>query len=271
LFSQTFFLLQLEGYITRSSLSTGLTEIRNANIGEKGRYYSGFFQLAIALERMCKLCLVLDYMESNRLKPPGKSAIMRYGHNLQKLYAAAEQVATRRAYSRSPEFVLSALRIQILEFLCEFAQSTRYTNLDGLASGTPGKEPLEAWQDILSQLIQTNVSPSKQERIIRTGQELGQLLEEFTTAQIHDLKSGVLSIRNCLTIPQLLHEGSRFAVWEVSKIFRPVIDLIDELANEARNVNVRISPQLCSIPDMGEFYWFIPNDRKSVLRKKRWL
>src|SRR4051812_39579658 len=108
-FSHLFFLLQQEGYITRSCICTGLTEARNANLGEKGRYYTAFFQLAIGVERLAKLALILDHMVSHNLAAPGGKTVRAYGHDLITLYHAAAKVANVRAYNSATQFNQSQL------------------------------------------------------------------------------------------------------------------------------------------------------------------
>jgi len=129
-FSPMYFLLQQEGFITRSCITTGLTEIRNAHIGEKGKYYTAFFQLAIGIERMAKLSLILDHMATNNLQPPGENTVRKYSHNIDGLYASAQKIAEREQCAFSTKFELSPIQSRILSFLSEFARSTRYANLD---------------------------------------------------------------------------------------------------------------------------------------------
>ena len=100
----------------------GLTELRNANLGEKGRYYTGFFQMAIGVERMAKLALILDHMASHSLAAPGQQAIRSFGDDLVTLFSKVAAAARARGYVFSGRFSLSSPAKQILEFLSEFAK-----------------------------------------------------------------------------------------------------------------------------------------------------
>jgi hypothetical protein len=72
MFSDMWYLLQQEGYLTQSCLCNGLTALRHANINDKkGLYYSAFFELSIGLERMMKLIIIIHHMSNNNLTPPG--------------------------------------------------------------------------------------------------------------------------------------------------------------------------------------------------------
>ena len=54
-----FLRLQQEAFLVGSCLAMGLTEIRAAHVGARGKFYTASFQLAIGLERLCKLTLIL--------------------------------------------------------------------------------------------------------------------------------------------------------------------------------------------------------------------
>ena len=269
-FSDLFFLLQREGYVTRSCICTGLTEVRNANLEEKGKYYTGFFQLAIGIERLIKLALILDYMVLHNLTAPGAKTVRAYRHDLDVLYQSAERVAAAQ-YSRiAGRFVLSPLASRILNFLSDFAQGARYANLDSLASGTANREPLIEWSKILKDVLNSDVSKAKLQRIMSESVALSSLISGITMVLAHDLENKPLSVESALSEPRLQAEANRYVVWHIVLLIAPLKELVIELARKASEINLKHTTSVMHIPEMSEFFSFLLVDRAYILRKKRW-
>ncbi len=91
-FAPSFFLLRQETLLVESSLAAGVTAVRNGTLMDRGKLYSGFFQLSIGMERLFKLILVIDFMVSNRLSRPTNKWLRDYGHDLVRLYDAASDL-----------------------------------------------------------------------------------------------------------------------------------------------------------------------------------
>lgn len=269
-FSDLFFLLQREGYITRACISTGLTEVRNANLGEKGKYYTGFFQLAIGIERLIKLALIFDHMVLHNLAAPGAKTVRAYGHDLDVLYQSAEKVASARYPSIAGGFALSPLGARILKFLTEFAKGARYANLDSLASGTVNREPLVEWSKILKDVLNSDVSTAKLQRIMSESASLSKLISGITMVVAHDLENKPLSVESALSEPRLHAEASRYVVWHIALLIAPLKELVIELAHKASEINLKQTTAIMHIPEMSEFFSFLPIDRAYILRKKQW-
>jgi hypothetical protein len=135
-------MLEQEALVIRSCVCTGLTELRNANLNEKGRFYAGFFQLAIGIERLAKLALILDHMAQNNLRPPGQQTVRAYGHDLETLVATVDRAASARSYQVNGSFSRSTLCSSILAFLSQFATGMRYANLGWSCFRSPPARPI---------------------------------------------------------------------------------------------------------------------------------
>jgi len=270
MFQEPFFMLSQEGYLIKACLCASLTELRNANIGDKGRYYSGFFQLAIGIERLAKLALIIEYMVLHQLQAPGSNYVRRFSHNIDDLFLKLKNLASKRQSDTLDSFSLTELPKSILEFISSFAKRTRYANLDGLASGRAYNEPVSIWNDILFRELQINVRPKTIEKAIIERQFIADLISDFTLVRAFDLHNNQMDIEQWLTIPKLLDMASKYVVLDISQILRPMIDLTNELAWDAREINVEQDHDKCKIPELREFFWFLPNDRSYILRKKRW-
>lgn len=269
-FSNRFFQIQQEGYIARSCICIGLTEMRRAQLGERGRYYVAFYQLTTAFERLSKLALILEYMVSHRLNVPGTGAVRNYGHNLVTLFEKAGKIAEARQYDFTEEFDLPPLRRRILSFLSDFASGMRYANLDALASGSAKADPLSTWNDIMRVVIDSEVSATKKKAIARDTLFLNHFLSESATVVAHDLENRPLSLLTSLSEPWLQTEGSRYVVWHLVLLLSPLKKLVCTLSDEARPINLDQEPAIQHIPDMNDFFSFLWVDRTYVLRKKNW-
>ena len=269
-FSSTYILLEQEGFVTRSCVCAGLTELRNANLGEEGRYYTGFFQMAIGVERMAKLALILDHMASHSLAAPGQQAIRSFGHDLVTLFSKVAAAAHARGYVFSGRFSLSSPAKQILEFLSEFAKAMRYANLDALATGTRQKEPVHEWQRILETAMAADVPQSKQRNIACQSAAIASAIQSNSTVIASDLDKKPLTTTTWFSTPRLYDEAARFVIWELVQFLGPLRDFIVAAGNNAAQLRVGQGRTTANVPDMSEFYEFLWVDRNYVLRKKRW-
>ncbi len=85
-FPPSFLLLQQEGHLISSCLTNGLTELRAANVHNKGAFYSALFNLSVGIERLLKAIVIIEHMLNNNLSVPNKRQLKRYGHNIVELY-----------------------------------------------------------------------------------------------------------------------------------------------------------------------------------------
>lgn len=269
MFSEIFRMLEQEALVIRSCVCTGLTELRSANLNEKGRFYAGFFQLAIGIERLAKLALILDHMAQNNLRPPGQQTVRAYGHDLETLVATVERAASARSYQVNGSFSRSTLCSSILAFLSQFATGMRYANLDGLASGVRQRDPLTEWNTIL-QSAGASVSPSTSRRILGRSQAIARAIAGSTMVVAHDLVGNALSLSTALSEPALINAASKYVTWEVVSLLAPIRDVVVKAGDAAGSTPAAANRSVANVPTMSEFFDFLWLDRKYVLRKRRW-
>ena len=270
LFTKTYQLLEQEGFVIRSCLCAGLTDLRKANLADKGGCYTAFFQLAIGIERMAKLALILDHMAQNNLEAPGENAMRRYGHDLKVLYENVRQFAHARGYEPRDRFVLPQLSNNVLTFLSEFAKGMRYANLDMLASGSPQTSPLHEWNCILKDTIASDVSVKEKERITKQSKAIAEALRSNTLVFSTNLADSPLTVDTIFAEPALQDVANKHLVWKVLCLLVPLRDFIVESSNRASQTESMEDPSVSNIPDMREFFHFISIDRAHALRKKIW-
>ena len=255
--------LEQEAFVIRSCLATGLTELRNADLNEKGRYYSAFFQLAIGIERLAKMALILDHMARNNLQAPGKSTVTGYGHDLQVLVSKVSANVTI-------PFPVDPLCTKVIAFLSEFATGMRYANLDALASGKPQRDPLGEWNDILQEVVATKIRKSTRRRISEISNSIAKRLEGSALVMASDLAGGPLTLSSVLSEPSMLDAASKHLVWEVITLLGPLRDAVVETGYAVDSIAASRDPYGDRVPTLNEFFDFIWVNRPYVLRKKRW-
>lgn len=88
--SDTFKALNMEAQFAKEMLGSGATQIRSANYTTKGTYFQAFTNLSIGLERIGKLCLMIDHYIVTAGKFPD-SAYMKnkFGHDIGLIYRSS--------------------------------------------------------------------------------------------------------------------------------------------------------------------------------------
>ncbi len=148
-FPPSFTFLQQEGHLLSSCLSAGLTELRVADVHNKGAIYSSLFNLSIGIERLLKAIIIIEHMLDNNLSVPTKKQLREDGHNINALYDMCESIAIKHSVQLQKRISLNNINQNILNLLSDFANTTRYHNLNSLGQSQTNKDPLEHWGEIM--------------------------------------------------------------------------------------------------------------------------
>ena len=255
-------LLRQEGHITHSCITSGLTELRNANIGDSiGKYYRGFFQISIGLERMLKLALLLHQIVDCKGRP--KQDIKQLGHNLKELYSIVDELVNTKGINRNEGLSDSPYKERLLDFFTNFASGARYANLDALNSKEKFVEPLLKWKGILDSIIDNEISEKTKSRIKQKSEYFYYLMRQRVGVVSYDLDSSQLSVYDYFIRPPLLTEAAKHIIWHLILLIYPVKQLISTFSYQNNNK--------FEIPYMEEFYDFLYLDRNYNFRKTRWV
>ncbi len=272
-FSKTFFLLEQEALLAQACFCNGLTALRRANLGnQKGLYYSAFFELSIALERMMKLTLIVDHMAANDLTPPGFQDIKRYGHKLVPLFASIKRVCEARGLSALDQFAEGSIPFRLLTFLGGFADADgRYANINSLTAHAPRTvpDPLATW-GALAKAIVENRATTAERRSVAAAQEIGEAIAPFSMSLISDLDQGLPDVDRMLATSAELDVAAKHAVFELITLIAALRSVLAAVTDAARTVNVSRSRDLAEVPELSEFFEFAWPDRNYVMRKRRW-
>jgi hypothetical protein len=269
-FDPVFFLMQREGYITRSCICTAFNELLGATVAQKGRLYIGFFQLAIGIERAEKLVIILDHMIENQLSPPGSKATRKFGHDLLQLHDNAKSIAQSRSITQDISFESKPIHRRMLNFLTDFANGARYANLDALASGTTPKEPLTEWNAILSEIYERDLPDEHKAALLREAAARASMLQGRAVVMVHDLEDHPLSVGTMIRQELLMEAVSPYVLWNLVAMIHPITELVSQLAFECRQISTAQETAVMVIPRMDEFYDFLCLDREYVLSRRSW-
>lgn len=264
----TFNALLREAEFTKEMLGTGATQIRVANYATKGVYFQAFTSLSTGLERIGKLCLMLDhFIETQGTFPTLREMKHQIGHKLELLYDRSQEVVHRRSIRlRLTQNLSDPVQAAIISVLHDFAEGDRYSNIDVLVGGTPSSDPIARWfNEVDSPLYASRVSKRKKEQIAHNARIGARLLGAFSMV-IHTSETGD-SISD-------FEEGSwRTGMWEavapyrqlaVLQIIRYWAELIGELGHIAQAVASE------DIPYFSEVFAIFYNEDSYLRTRKTW-
>ena len=135
---------------TKWLLGHGLTYLRKACFADKGIYFDSFNSLSLGLDRLCKICLILDYIRREG-KYPESNYIKQFGHDLEKLIIKVESIII-------DQYEFTELHRIIISHLSRFANSKgRYSNINFITDGATA-DPIDEWSSIDQYIIENSLT-----------------------------------------------------------------------------------------------------------------
>lgn len=268
MFTPVFNALLKEAQFTREMLGAGATQIRRANYTTKGIYFQAFTSLSTGLERIGKLCLILDhFIDTEGTFPPFKEMKHQIGHKLEVLYGRSQEVIKKRSIKLRFMSDLSGLEHQaILRVLHGFAEGDRYSNIDILVGASSSTDPVARWFDEVESLLHaTRISQKKQEQIAQNAKFGAALLDAFSSVR-HTSEKGE-------AIKDIEDASRRIGMWEavapyrqlaVLQVIRYWTDLVGELEYSAKAVSGQ------HIPSFREIFAMFYNEDSYLKSRKTW-
>ncbi len=203
-------------------------------------------------------------MLNNGLLAPTKNQLKNYGHNIIELYDECVKISISNKGELPNRRSLNNTNQKLLELLSDFAQTTRYHNLDALSTQQAGKDPLEHWGEIMLLILEQDVTKQQRGKILKTARMVVSNIDDMTMTIMQGLNKQPLTTEEALALPGLHDQAVRYAVLHLMNILSPIRDLISEISRLAYGFDVAPFPQ------MQEFLEWIYDDRQYVLRKRKW-
>jgi hypothetical protein len=270
-FSNSFLILQKEGYLIRSALTSGLTALRNSNIGNKENYYTGFFELAIGLERLMKTIIIINLMAKDGLSESVQLNLRKeFDHNLLDLYTSCTSLSQLLETTKPFRIKPASIEYTILGFLSDFANQDRYHNLNILTGNNRTADPLNGWNEILETIITKHLSKKRLDSILEKSLPIASMLSKNSFVLAHGLDDKQINIVDMLVLPQLQDIGAKYAVFHIMNLLAQLKGLLENVTHIAVLAHSDEQREKPIVPFMGEFLDFIWLDKRYILRKKRW-
>lgn len=241
-------LLLMEGSLTLATLTEGLDCLRKANIYQKGLYYQAFFSLSTGIERLLKLIIIYKYRIENNGIFPENNDLKEKGHNLYEMFKIV-----------SPKLLEDNIYNLVINFLNNFAKSTRYYNLD-ILTGRETKllNPLEEWKNIEDYILKEYNVKSKEEN--QDKNLLINYMNEISSILYLDMRGNQINDFNDIINESEMRDTIQgYNVLVVYKIIKSLVYILSEL--ETRN-NL--------FPCLREYFsYFRGNFTDSEIRRKK--
>lgn len=264
---QTFRALIREATFTKEMLCSGATQIRKANYAAHGVYAQAFTALSVGLERIGKLCLILDhYIESDGCFPDFIQLKKKIGHKLQLLQEQGSEIAVRRVIRFK---FLSALdhplHASIIRVLHGYADGDRYSNINLLVGAKQQDDPIAGWFNLVDRYIWTNIVRERQKKKIARNAAISHQLMSMSIV-LHTAETGELieSYEDASFRSGMLNAVSPYRQLYVLQIIRYWVELLWELGCQAQTLGRG------EIPFFGEIFAGFYNDDSYFKSRKTW-
>lgn len=271
-FPNSFKMLQQEAILCDSCFRTGMDFLLRGGFHSnvKGNYYSAFFQLSIAMERIMKLVFIVEHMNRNGFKAVTPDSLRKLGHDLLTLYDKVREIGKSQKEELIAFPEIDSMAYYLLMFLNGFAHSTgRYYNISNINSQT-SVDPIVKWQDYINLIPPNDFGDKDFKKLERTIKK--NIIPEFASYDI-DNNTGYLK-EVCEHWKTVMANG--YAVWHIVELVKPVADILDNISMECHALQTseaykkKHNNDFPSMPYFNEFFTFTFLEKEDVIKRKRW-
>ena len=252
----------LEGALAADALGHGLTSFRRYSFADKGSFYGAMFSTSIGLERALKLVAVFDHaLTNNTLMSDDK--LKKIGHNIQDLLSHSRTVRTRHSLSVDDTVLSDKVIINAITEIHNFAQHSRYYNLDTLSRGAAKRgsiEPLASWDaNVCVPILQ------RHHRVTSKQRESSAMAEKMSAGFVvfHTRENGteVRNMQDLVCESNKVESKQKWSTFYVLRLIEYCVEVLSALDHRLRTPTY-----------IGEYFAiFHTLDRQASLRRKRWL
>ena len=249
-------------------LGSGATQIRNANYASKGVYFQAFTSLSTGLERIGKLCLMLDhYIDHNGKFPDFNYMKNEIGHKISFIYEKSVSVAEKRSITmRFLQDLNTPIHQSIIKVISEFAQGDRYSNIDLVVGSKRQSDPISSWfMQIDLPLYESRVTTRKKENIHSNAAAVAAMLGSHSRV-LHFSETGseITDIEKASRRTGIQQAVAPYRQLYVIHIIRYWVELLRSLQYSA----MRTGHQ--DIPFFSEIFAPFFNDDSYIRTRKTW-
>ncbi len=211
-----------------------------------------------------KVALQMDHMLRNKMETLTVGQMKGFGHKLTDLYTAVRDISKMRGKPFQELKNTKSHVSGVVTLLSEFAVATRYHNLDELAGSSNHRDPLAGWDSIITSVIDTTLPRRVKERAWRDSSMLQSMMENNILVRSMDLRMVPIAGMDVAAKRPFYGAAMPYIITDlVLEILVPLRILLRMLSYDPAN-------SAPDIPHMHEFLLRIPDDRRTLLKKKRW-
>lgn len=259
--------LNKEALFTCEMLCHGVTQIRNANYANKGIYFQSFTSLSTGLERIGKICLMLDYC----LKHSGNYPNYNYmkneiGHDIEKIYIQLLKIIDMYSFELTYiQDLEKDIYKDILNILSRFAKGDRYSNIDFIANKRSYNDPVKMWNKKVDLQFYNNfVSQKKKDIIKHNAKTIDSLIGDFT-AVIHtgEDEKDIRSVEDAVFRTGIFEAVAPYRQFYVFHIIRFFVEILFNLQD-------KMIERGFEIPYFVDIFGVFFNDDRYIKTRKTW-
>ncbi len=260
--------LNKEAQFTCEMLCAGVTQIRNANYARRGIYFQAFTSLSTGLERIGKLCLILDYSIKNNGNYPDNDYLKKkIGHDIETIYQKVLELKQEHRFNFDFQQDLNSDIYQnVLRILSRFGKGDRYSNIDLIVNKRTYDDPIRIWYKQVDLYFFNNlVSPRKKKMIMDNSQIIGQLMEPFTLVRHrNEDENDILNVEDASYRTGIFEAVGPYRQLYTFHIIRFFVEMLVYLQYKM------IKEYRLEIPYFSEIFRVFYNDDSYVKRRKTW-
>lgn len=249
--NKIFQIIGSEAQFTKEILGSGVTQLGKTNYGQKGVYFQAFTSISTGLERIGKLCVILDYYIDNKgVFPKGKFEKIEVGHDLEKLFLKSKEIINKHKVKfHFSNDLTSDIHTEILSILSNFAKGDRYSNFNFLVASKSENDPIKDWSNNIDQKIfEQRVSNSKKEKVKINAQQIDQMIGKFTLMNHSDeLVNEITDVDRVNYLTGITDAILKFRQLYILQIIRYWVEILRDLQYKAMSFNNQDIPFMTDI------------------------
>ena len=267
--SQIFEALLREGSVAAKILGSGATLLRQVRPGNVAALNMALFNLSIGLERAGKIAFVVDSYLRNSNHFPSDAQLRKFGHNIEEIFTKLIDIAHR--YPSEDGFAIvpaSPIHRAIIHCLSEFAQTTRYYNLDFIVGGRSfsSPSPEDAWFGSVGRLIlQEYPKPSLHSTSKHNSDDLQREYARKIVIVSTPNGPGIRDLRSHFEHQQevtFIQRKAQLHTLQIIRFFAATLSNVQHAAHRGG---------LASVPFFDEQFAYFFNDDAYLKSRKTWL
>lgn len=257
-----------EAEFTRELLGSGATQIRRANYASRGLYFQAFASLSTGLERIGKLCLMLDHALENRGRFPSFSYMQKeFGHDLLLIYEKSLVAIERRSVRmRFLDRLNAPVHRSLLRILSDFAKGDRYCNINLLGGRTDQNDPVDHWfKEVDKRIFDTCVSAKRKDEISNNARLVDELMSSITFVRYpSETGSMITSVEDASYRTGMYEAVAPWRQLYILQVIRFWVELLYDLGNLANSTTD------LDVPHFGEIFSIFMNSDSYFRTRKTW-